>query len=227
MGQFNSLISKSAAGYNHVGQKIIMEHKMKRANLNFTIDTVAFVTFVFLVSTGILMHYILPPSSGNFNELWGMNRHTWGQIHFWVAIVFITSLVVHLFLHWKWIVNVIKVGQHKGSVIRVALSVAGLIILICMALIPLFGTVEQKGEPPHKLRSIESVKNHDYNIDGSMTLKDVERLTDVPGTVILRELGLPGNLPMDENLGKLRKEYGFELNDVREVVKKQGEKIEN
>lgn len=193
---------------------------MRKENLNFVIDTVAFVTFVLLISTGILMRYILPPGSGNFSELWGMNRHAWGQIHFWVAIVFITSIVVHLFLHWKWIVHVIKGGQNKKDFIRVALSVSALVILIGIAVIPLFGSVEQKGEPPHKLRSNEPVENQNYNIDGSMTLKDVERLTGVPVIIILRELGLPNNLPADEQLGKLRKEYGFELNDIREVVRK-------
>ena len=48
---------------------------MKRANLNFLIDTVAFVAFVLLISTGLLVHYVLPAGSGHFSILWGMDRH--------------------------------------------------------------------------------------------------------------------------------------------------------
>lgn len=170
------------------------------------------------------MRYILPAGSGHFIMLRGMDRHEWGQLHFWLAVVFMVSMGLHLLFHWRWIVHVIKGGQHKGSVIRVAISIAGLIILIGLAVIPLLGKVEQTGEPPHKLQSLESVENYDYNIDGSMTLKEVEQLTGVSGTVIIRELGLPNDLSMNERLGKLRKEYGFELNDVREVVRKRVEK---
>lgn len=208
-----------AAGYNHT-EGIIMNHPMKKGNLNFVIDIVAFVSFVFLISTGFLIRYVLPPGSGHFSMLWGMDRHEWGQLHFLIAVVLIVFIALHLLLHWQWIVHVIKGGQHKGSVIRWPFLVTGLIILIALAVIPLLGKVEQKGEPPHKLQSIEPVEKPDYNIDGSMTLTDVERLTGVSGKIIIQELGLPGNMPIDKNLGRLRKDYGFELNDVREVVRK-------
>jgi hypothetical protein len=74
------------------------------------------------------------------------------------------------------------------------------------------------------MRSTEPGESEGYHIDGSMTLTEVEQRTGVPGAVILRELGLPNNLPMDERLGRLRKEHGLELNDVREVVRKQVER---
>jgi hypothetical protein len=215
---------KAALWLGHIQGKNKNKQTMKKEKLNFVIDSVAFVAFVLLISTGVLMRYILPAGSGHFIMLWGMDRHEWGQLHFWLAVVFMVSRGLHRLFHWRWIVHVIKGGQHRGSVIRVALSVFGLIILIGIAAIPLFGTVEQKGEPPHKLQSIEPVGNHNYNIDGSMTLKDVERLTGVSGAVIIGELGLPGNMPIDENLGSLRKEYGFELNDLREVMRKRVEK---
>jgi hypothetical protein len=198
---------------------------MKKDNLNFLIDVVAFVAFVLLTATGVLVHYILPPGSGRFTILWGMDRHAWGQLHFWIAVVLMASLGLHLLLHWKWIVHKVKGRPNEESGIRVALSVVGLIALVALAATPFFGKVEQTtGEPPHKMRSTELRGSKDYKIDGSMTLKDVEKLTGVPGAVILKELGLPNHLSMDESLGRLRNDYGFELNDVREVVQRQAEK---
>lgn len=194
---------------------------MKKENLNFVIDAVALVIFILLVSTGLLMSYVLPPGSGHFSELWGMDRHEWGQLHFWIAIVLIIVIAIHLFLHWKWIFHIVKGRQREKVGIRVALLVAGLIILGIVAVLPFFGKVEQTEKTPHKMRSSEHVESYDYNIDGSMTLTEVEKLTGVKGSTILRELSLPGNLPMDENLGRLQKEYGFELKEVRDVVQKQ------
>ena len=41
--------------------------------------------------------------------------------------------------------------------------------------------------------------------------------------MILRELGLPADLPTDERLGRLRKQHGFEMHDVQEIVQKHRE----
>jgi len=62
-----------------------------------------------------------------------------------------------------------------------------------------------------------------HQIDGSMTLREVERRTGVSAAVILRELGLPLDLPADERLGRLRRHYGFEIQTVREIVEKHRE----
>ena len=196
---------------------------MKKTNLNFVIDVVAFVAFVLLTSTGVLVHYVLPPGSGQFSILWGMNRHEWGQLHYWIAIVMMGSLGLHLLLHWRWVAAMVKGRPHEdGSGVRVALSVVGIIALIALAVMPFLGRVEQTGdEPPHKMRSSEPSENKAFQIDGSMTLAEVEQLTKVPAAVILRELGLPDNLSANEQLGKLRKEYKFELQDVNEVVRNQ------
>jgi len=53
-----------------------------------------------------------------------------------------------------------------------------------------------------------------------MTLHEVEEQTGVPAAVILKELGLPVDLPTDERLGRLRKQHGFEMHDIQEIVRK-------
>jgi len=94
---------------------------MRRGSLNFIVDLVGFVNLVGLAFTGMIMKYILPPGTGglgrlqhggagreDIKELWSMTRHEWGRIHFYLAILFVTLIVVHIILHWSWIKNYLK-----------------------------------------------------------------------------------------------------------------------
>jgi len=198
---------------------------VKKEKMSFIVDAVAFAAFVFLASTGILMSYVLAPGSGHFSTLWGLDRHEWGRFHFWFAVILMVSLGFHLVLHWRWISCMVKGVQSEESGIRVALSVVGIVSLLSLAALPFMGRVElTSGEPPHRLRKAGPDVGGRFQIEGSMTLADVEKLTGIPSSAILRELGLPGNLPTDVKLGRLRKEYGFEMNAVRDAVRKLDEK---
>jgi hypothetical protein len=48
------------------------------------------------------MKFVLPPGSGNLS-VWGLGRHAWGGLHFWLAAGLIVLLVLHLALHWAWV----------------------------------------------------------------------------------------------------------------------------
>lgn len=130
---------------------------MKTATLNLVVDILAFVAFMLLTATGVLLHLILPPGSGHFTVLWGMDRHQWGQIHFWIAVLLMISLVVHLLLHWRWIVSSIRGRpRQRDSGPRVALALVALVALLAVSIAPFFAEVKHGGEPPHKLRTIKS-----------------------------------------------------------------------
>jgi hypothetical protein len=58
----------------------------------------------------------------------------------------------------------------------------------------------------------------DHTIHGSMTLRDVQELTGVPADHIITTLRLPDDVPRDERLGRLRRSYGFEIDDIRRIV---------
>ena len=126
---------------------------MRRATVNFIIDVVAFVGFVLLTVTGILMHYILPPGSGSYASLWGLNRHDWGELHFWVSAVFFSVLSVHLILHWRWIVCIVKGKASDRSGLRLGLGLLGLLVIIAFSLTPFIAKVEYKTSQGHSLHS--------------------------------------------------------------------------
>jgi len=191
---------------------------MKRTKINFIVDVVAFIGFVVLTTTGILMRYILPPGSGSYSAVWGFDRHEWGGIHFWVSMLFFSVLTFHLLLHWRWIVSMIAGRPHEGSGFRLGLGVVGFFAVIALAMAPLLAPVEKD------LSSTNTslLSSHQYNaisIRGSLTLKDIEDSTGVPANYIVAALKLPEQVSVEEKIGLLKRKYEFELNEVREIVK--------
>jgi hypothetical protein len=78
---------------------------MKRNTINFWIDLFTFIVLFAKIWTGLLVHYVLPPGQGRGHslELWGLNRHEYGAVHFYLAIAMIVLVVIHVWLHWSWI----------------------------------------------------------------------------------------------------------------------------
>jgi len=191
---------------------------MKRVNLNFIVDIVAFAGFVLLTTTGVLMRYILPPGSGHYSTIWGMDRHEWGGIHFWVSVLFFSILAFHLVLHWRWIVSVVTGRPREGSGFRAGLGIVGLVTVVALASAPLLApVVKDTGD-----KGASSLSVHPYeelSIRGSMTLREVEETTGVPAAYIIKSLKLPDTISKEERLGPLKRQYGFEINDVRDIVK--------
>lgn len=116
---------------------------MNRSYLNVGVDIAALVLFVFLVSTGLLLVFELPPGSGHAS-IWGLDRHQWGDVHFWIAMTMLGIITVHLSLHWKWILAKLKpLGHGKYSRRRVIVSVVALVVLLAVALAPHFTQVTE------------------------------------------------------------------------------------
>jgi len=195
---------------------------MKRVSLNFIVDVVAFAGFVMLTTTGVLMRYVLPPGSGHYSTIWGIDRHEWGGIHFWVSVVFFSILAFHLILHWRWIVSIVTGRPREGSGFRVGLGIVGLATVLALASSPLLAPVERdigdKGAS-----SLSAHPYEDLSIRGSMTLREVEGTTGVPADYIKKSLKLPETISVEDRLGPLKRQYGFEINDIREIVRSYNE----
>lgn len=193
---------------------------MDRTKLNSIIDALAFGAFVLVMATGVLLRYVLPPGAGHFSTLWGMDRHGWGGVHFWISAFFLFTLAIHFFLHRQWVAARIQGRARQGSGPRAALAVIGLVGLLGIAASPFLGRVERGGEPPHRMLRHDHPESEDYRIDGSMTLLEIEELTGVSPAKIISALELPSDLPLDEHLGRLRRRYGFRMHQVRDIVRK-------
>ena len=272
-----------------------MRAKIKH-KLNIIIDTVAFIEFVFIATTGFLVKYTLPAGSGHYATIWGLDRHQWGDLHFWVCIGFLGTLLLHLVLHWKWISARLRGRKTDASGVRFGLGVFGFVMLILVGLIPVFSNVEYESRPGRDRRvqqlerqqlekqqperrqespgrgknrriqvveadeqdmpeqtdvvaetekeiADESIIEEDYlempdetlqdqpevphevssaevDVRGYMTLKEVSETFNVPADHILKELGITDRVNERETFGRLRRSYGFEMHEVRDIILK-------
>jgi mono/diheme cytochrome c family protein len=105
-----------------------------RGFLNLMIDTVAASLLTAMVGTGYILWFVLPPGTNRTHILWGLLRHQWGTVHFWISLMLLTVLAVHVGLHWRWLVT--GLSKRFGVAAWAARSprLAGLAVLAAAAL---------------------------------------------------------------------------------------------
>ena len=118
---------------------------MRKSNLITLVDIAAFISFIFVVSTGVLMRYVLPPRSGQSVEIFGMSRHEWGDIHFYITFVFLAILSIHLILHWRFIRNIFHGRIKEAGISRLILGLVGLLAVLAVAVAPFIVPIEDSG----------------------------------------------------------------------------------
>jgi cytochrome b561 len=65
------------------------------------------------VISGFLLWLVIPGGHRGFgigqvtgDLLW--SRYTWIEIHDWTAVALVVVVIIHIILHWKWIVYMTK-----------------------------------------------------------------------------------------------------------------------
>ncbi len=58
-----------------------------------------------MLGTGLALVYRLPPRvrGGGGLTMLGMDRHQWGDLHFYTGVALGILVVVHVLLHWGWV----------------------------------------------------------------------------------------------------------------------------
>jgi hypothetical protein len=187
---------------------------LKRTDLNFMIDSIAFVILAFMTTTGLLMRYALPPGlCYKKHTIWGLQRHDWGEVHFWLAVAFFSLMAVHLFLHWRWIVSVATGNPRQGSGLRAVMGVFGLVMVVVLAVSPFLSPITVDQTAKYTAEELATVP-----IGPALSLKEVEVKTGVPVDHLMVELDIPDNVSPEAKMGDLCKEYGFKMEDVKEVI---------
>lgn len=79
---------------------------MQRNTLKFILDVVLFISLTSTAVVGLMLAFIIP-GGGNVPHqekfFLGLHRHTWGDIHLVLALIFLAVLIVHIYLNWGWI----------------------------------------------------------------------------------------------------------------------------
>jgi len=115
---------------------------MNKFSLIKLLDVAALASFVFVVSTGVLLHYVLPIRSGRAVELMGMNRHEWGDLHFQITVVFLLILTIHLIVHWKFFFGMFQGKVNSTNAYRIILGVVALLAILALAIAPFVSPLE-------------------------------------------------------------------------------------
>ncbi len=185
-----------------------------KRNLNFIIDSVAFVILMVMTSSGLLMRYCLPPGRcDKRHTMLGLQRHEWGDLHFWLALVFFSLMALHIFLHWRWIVGVVKGKPGGGSGLRAAMGIFGLVMVVALSAAPFFFPVKVAEAPTFSASELASVP-----VNASMTLGEAAKASEVPLDDLMMELDIPETVSPERKLEDFCGEYGFSMDEVREVI---------
>jgi hypothetical protein len=83
------------------------------SRVNVLVDAIVALSFVLVAVSGI--YFLLVPSGGfqgGRNVGWDpgylFSRNTWDMIHSWSGAILIAGSAAHLWIHWRWVVNVTK-----------------------------------------------------------------------------------------------------------------------
>ena len=204
---------------------------MNKNKLKYVVDSLLFICVVGIAFIGILLGFVIPegPSGSESSKYFlNLHRHQWGNIHLYLSIAFVVLIIIHLILSWKWIkVQAVKIFKKGWK--------AALLLTVCVAVLVIFlawifypkepGAYRDYGRGSGRkgLHLQKNIGQISYNqneviVTGKMTMEDLEKATGLSMNRIIEVLGLPSNISGNETLGRLGKEYGFSLVELRNIL---------
>ena len=80
---------------------------------NWLVDSVLLISALLVSISGIYFLYLpVGGYQGGRNPYYGIQilfeRHTWSDIHIWTGVLMIVVILIHIPLHWNWVVNMTK-----------------------------------------------------------------------------------------------------------------------
>ena len=87
---------------------------MSKTRLNFMLDALIAVAFLMSALSGIVFLFA---GSGGYQgganatfqtTVLVISRWVWSDLHTWASLIMIAGVLLHVVLHWKWIICVVK-----------------------------------------------------------------------------------------------------------------------
>ena len=88
---------------------------MRKVTQNYVLFVLLFCLGLFQAVSGFIMWLAVPHAGGGSRgagstaTFWSLSRDNWIDLHDWVAVALVAMVVLHIVLHWKWL---IRVGQN-------------------------------------------------------------------------------------------------------------------
>jgi len=101
--------------------------------LNYIIDTLIAILFFALAFIGILLGFFIPKGSeapGYEKYLWGLHRHSWGDLHLYISLAFIVLVLLHIILHWDWLMSCTRRRFPRSFIVWILIVLAASVLLV-------------------------------------------------------------------------------------------------
>jgi hypothetical protein len=88
---------------------------MKKWIKNYVLFVIMLLLGLVQAISGFLLWLVIPGGHrgfvrigqlANITVLW--SRYTWIEIHDWTAVALVVMVIIHIILHWKWIIYMTK-----------------------------------------------------------------------------------------------------------------------
>ncbi|MFC2123072.1 DUF4405 domain-containing protein [Bacteroidota bacterium] len=90
---------------------------MKKATLFFNLAVTMFLLSLTMAISGFVLWLAFPSGGGGGGHgrgggdeltFWELSKHSWIDVHNWVAVALLSVAIIHIILHWKWIARMSK-----------------------------------------------------------------------------------------------------------------------
>ena len=81
-----------------------------KAKINYFLDLIIGLFFLVVAFTGLVLKFAFEENvrQGGYQVFWGITKHQWSAWHDVSGILMTVGVLVHLILHWNWLVCMTK-----------------------------------------------------------------------------------------------------------------------
>lgn len=200
---------------------------MNRNWLNFVVDTITALLALVMVLTGLMLRWVLPPGSGQRAILWGLDRHGWGDVHWWLALAIVGAALFHVALHWRWICSmVLRICRGSGAMkSRRASRLAGVAAVVMigsatwgfvvLAQVNVTQVPSARQAAAHRVEGTETA-----DLRGSTTLAQAAAMLEIDLPALCERIHVDPTTAPDRRLGAIARDRGMRMSDLRRLMER-------
>lgn len=88
---------------------------MKKTTQQFSLTVSLIILGIVEAISGFVLWFALPTGGGQGRRVieptfWALSRHNWVDIHDWAAVALTAIVIIHLAIHWKWVIRMLKMA---------------------------------------------------------------------------------------------------------------------
>ena len=107
-----------------------------KTTFNFWLDATLLVIFSVLIFTSVVVRFVFPPAAESAGwQLWGLDHASWIHTQFVVLCVLAAAVLLHVMLHWTWVIGVVYtkiLGSKSGQVDNGLKTIYGVGLMIVL-----------------------------------------------------------------------------------------------